>query len=61
MAKASQAEIEASIDPDARAALRQLIDDYKEATKIHTRYPGGPNLGILAELIQRGWRRRDAG
>jgi hypothetical protein len=42
--KLSQAQIEAQLEPELRVAFRELIDDYKQAAKMHTKYTGGPSL-----------------
>lgn len=49
---------EASLPPEARLLLKQLKVDYEVASKIHVPgWKGGPNPGILSELIRMGWRK----
>ena len=46
------------LEPDLRQMLLQFKQDYEAASKIHVpNYKGGPNPGILAELIRMGWRK----
>lgn len=51
-------EAEKDLSPEAQAELRKLREDYIAATKKHVpNYTGGPNAGILSELIRMGWRK----
>jgi hypothetical protein len=48
----------ADFTPEQRRLLDELRQDYLEATRLHVpNYHGGPNAGILAELIRMGWRK----
>jgi hypothetical protein len=48
---------ETALPPELRPLLKKLKADYETATKLHTKYKGGPNAGILSELIRLGWRK----
>jgi hypothetical protein len=51
---------EASLPPEVRPLLEKLKADYQVASKTHVPgWKGGPNPGILAELIRMGWRKPD--
>ncbi len=50
-------EARASLEPSLHALLDQFAVDYRHAARMHTKYQGGPNAGILAELIRMGWRK----
>ena len=54
----SQAAVEATLEGDLRQPYTQLVDDYNQAARLHTRYTGAPSYNILAELIRRGWRKQ---
>jgi hypothetical protein len=48
------------LSEDLQPILEELQEDYKAASKIHApNYKGGPNKGILSELIRMGWRKKD--
>ena len=48
----------ADLEPELRTTLDDLRRDYVEASRIHVpNYRGGPNAGILSELIRMGWRK----
>lgn len=50
----------ADLDPERQRMLAELKQDYEVASAIHVpKYKGGPNPGILAELIRRGWCKQD--
>jgi len=52
------ANAKANLEPEQRDLLDQLRQDYVDATRIHVpNYRGGPNAGILSELIRMGWRK----
>jgi aryl-alcohol dehydrogenase-like predicted oxidoreductase len=49
---------EKSLPESLRLTLRKLRSDYLEAQRVHVPdYRGGPNPGILAELVRQGWRK----
>jgi len=46
------------LEPEEQQFLMQLKHDYEKASAIHVpNYKGGPNAGILSELIRMGWRK----
>jgi hypothetical protein len=46
------------MQPEQRQLLLALKRDYEAASAVHVpNYKGGPNAGILAELIRMGWRK----
>jgi hypothetical protein len=49
---------ESSLTEEQRRLLRKLKNDYVAASRLHApRYTGGPNPGILSELIRMGWQK----
>ena len=52
------AKAEAAMTAELRPILQLLKADYEAASKIHVpKWTGGPNAGILAELVRMGWRK----
>lgn len=48
-----------TLDAELQPLLVALREDYLAAQKVHTpAYKGGPNLGILTELVKMGWRKQ---
>ena len=46
---------------ELRPVLMLLKADFEAASKIHIpNWKGGPNAGILAELVRMGWRKSEA-
>ena len=49
---------EALLPVELQPILKELRHDYQAASKKHVpKYKGGPNAGILSELIRMGWRK----
>jgi len=55
------AKAEASMTAELLPILKLLKADYQAASNIHIpNWKGGPNVGILAELVRMGWRKMEA-
>lgn len=49
---------ESEMPTEMRPVLKLLKQDYETASKIHVpTWRGGPNPGILSELVRMGWRK----
>ena len=56
--KPTQAEVEAALPAEMRAAFRQLVSDYTAAANVHVPdWRGGVNPSVVATLIQQGWQK----
>ena len=49
---------EQSLEPALRQIFKDFVIDYNAAARIHTRYKGGINPGIAAELVRGGWHKQ---
>jgi hypothetical protein len=59
--KEKWAKAEGAMMAELRPVLMLLKADYEAASKIHIpNWKGGPNAGILAELVRMGWRKSEA-
>jgi hypothetical protein len=59
--KEKWAKAEGAMMAELRPVLMLLKADYEAASKIHIpNWKGGPNAGILAELVCMGWRKPEA-
>jgi len=55
------AKAQSAMTADLRPILKLLKADYEAASRIHLpNWKGGPNAGILVELVRMGWRKSEA-
>jgi hypothetical protein len=46
------------LSTELETTLKQLKENYEAASRIHVpNWKGGPNMGILSELVRMGWRK----
>src|SRR5277367_6338408 len=58
--KEKWAKAEGAMMAELRPVLKLLKADYQAASNIHIpNWKGGPNAGILAELVRMGWRKSE--